>query len=117
MPAHLAGRTVSLEIGPGYLERREQANPENVGELVSNLQNPLFPLKSVVVSYQDNETGVAFKGRVAKNLPPGALDAIRPTTSSVAPDSFRSETRIAFPLGEFMLGQDRVDVVVKPVLR
>lgn len=114
---HLAGRTVSLEIGPGYLQRKELADPENVSELVSNLQNPLFPVKSIVVSYQDQDGAVAYKGRVAKHLPPGALDAIRPTTSSVAPDSFRSETRTVIPLGEFMVGQDRVDVVVKPILR
>ena len=60
---------------------------------------------------------MAYKGRIAKNLPPGALDAIRPTTASVAPDSFRSEVRTVIPLGEFMVGQDRVDVVVKPILR
>ncbi len=114
---HLAGRTVSLEIGPGYLQRKELADPENVSELVSNLQNPLFPVKSIVVSYQDQDGAVAYKGRVAKHLPPGALDAIRPTTTSVAPDSFRSETRTVIPLGEFMVGQDRVDVVVKPILR
>ena len=117
MPKHLAGRTVSLEIGPGYLERRDLADPENVGELVNNLQNPLFPLKTIVVSYQDQDGAVAYKGRIAKHLPPGALDAIRPTTASVAPDSFRSESRTVIPLGEFMVGQDRVDVTVRPVLR
>lgn len=114
---HLAGRTVSLEIGPGYLEKKELADPENVPELVQNLQNPLYPVKSIVVSYQEQDGAVAYKGRVAKHLPPGALDAIRPTTASVAPDSFRSQTRTVFPLGEFMVGQDRVDVVVKPILR
>ena len=117
LPKHLAGKTVSLQIGPGYLERRDLADPENVSELVQNLQNPLFPVKSIVVSYQDQAGAVAYKGRIAKNLPPGALDAIRPTTASVAPDSFRSEVRTVIPLGEFMVGQDRVDVVVKPILR
>jgi hypothetical protein len=117
MPEHLAGKTITLEIGPGYVERKEQADPENVADLVSNLQNPLFPIKSVVVSYSDNDGAVAFKGHVAKNLPPGALDALRPTTASVAPDSFKSEIRIPYPIGEFMVGQDRVEVTVKPVLR
>jgi SpoIVB peptidase S55 len=117
LPEHLAGKTLTLEIGPGYMERKEQADPENVTDLVSNLQNPLYPIKSVVVSYSDNDGAVAYKGRVAKNLPPGALDALRPTTASVAPDSFKTETRIVIPIGEFMVGQDRVEVTVKPVLR
>lgn len=117
LPKHLGGRTVSLSIGPGYLERRELADPENVSELVANLQNPLFPVKSIVVAYQDQDGAVSYKGRVAKHLPPGAMDAIRPTTASVAPDSFRATTRTVIPLGEFMVGQDQVDVVVKPILR
>lgn len=117
LPAHLAGKTVSLEIGPGYLETKDQADPENVGELVSNFKNPLYPLKSVIVTYSGGDGAVAYRGHVAKNLPPGAFDAIRQTTSTVAPDSFRSETREVFPLGEFMVGSDRVDVIVRPVLR
>ncbi len=117
LPAHLAGKTVSLEIGPGYLENKDQADPENVPDLVHNFENPLYPLKSVVVSYAGGDGAVSYRGHVAKNLPPGALDAIRPTTSTVAPDSFRSETRQSFPLGDFMVGQDRVDVIVRPVLR
>jgi len=117
LPKHLAGKTVQLEIGPGYLERKDQADPENVAQLVNNLQNPLFPLKSIVVSYQDPNGAVSFKGRIAKHLPPGALDAIRPTTASVAPDSFKAETRVVVPLGEFMVGNDRVEVTVRPVLR
>jgi hypothetical protein len=59
---------------------------------------------------------VSYKGHVAKDLPPGALDAIRPTSSSVAPDTFRSETRLVVPLPDFMTGQDHVSVEVKPVL-
>jgi hypothetical protein len=117
MPQHLAGKTVQIEIGPGYMERKEQADPENVSELVNNLQNPLFPIKSVVMSYQNPDGAVSFKGRVATHLPPGALDAIRPTAASVAPDSFKAETRQVVPLGQFMVGTDRVEVTVRPVLR
>ena len=42
--------TAWFQIGPGYLERRDLSDPENVSELVQNLQNPLFPVKSIVVS-------------------------------------------------------------------
>lgn len=117
MPAHLAGQTVTLEISPGYTEQRDQADPENVGALVRNLENPLYPIKSVVVSYSGGDGAVSYKGHVAKNLPPGALDAIRPTSASIAPDAFKSQARHVVPLGEFMVGEDRVEVTVKPVLR
>jgi hypothetical protein len=117
IPAHLAGQTVTLEIAPGYTEQRDMADPENVSALVRNLENPLFPIQSVVVSYSAGDAAVSYKGHVARNLPPGALDAIRPTSASVAPEPFKSTTRHVIPLGEFMVGEDRVEVSVKPVLR
>jgi hypothetical protein len=117
MPRHLAGQTVTLEISPGYSEQRERADPENVAALVRNLENPHYPIKSAVISFSGGEGAVSYKGHVAKNLPPGAMDAIRPTTASVAPDHFRSQTRHVAPLGEFMVGEDRVEVTVKPILR
>jgi hypothetical protein len=99
------------------MERKDQADPENVSDLVNNLQNPLYPIKSIVLSYQNPDGAVSFKGRVAKHLPPGALDAIRPTAASVAPDSFKAETRLVVPLKQFVVGTDRVEVSVRPVLR
>jgi len=116
LPAHLAGQTVSLDIAPGYLEEREVASPDSLQELIGNFANPIYPPQSLVVSY-DSGSGLAFRGRVAKNLPPGAVDAIRPTTSSIGPDSVESSVRVATPVGQFVVGRDRVSVVVRPALR
>ncbi|MEZ4219509.1 MAG: SpoIVB peptidase S55 domain-containing protein [Polyangiaceae bacterium] len=117
IPKHLAGQKVTLEIGPGYQERKERADAENLGELIRNLEDATYPIKSVVVAYATGDGAVSYKGRVAKNLPPGALDTLRPTTASVAPESFKNEARHAVSLGQFMVGTDRVQIDVKPVLR
>jgi len=117
IPAHLAGQTVNLEIEPGYAEERDQPAPDTLAELVKNLENPLYPAKSVVVSFNTGDSGVTFKGRVAHDLPPGALDAIRPATSSIAPETFATTTRVVVDLPQFMVGRDRVSVTVRPVLR
>jgi hypothetical protein len=117
IPAHLAGQSVELRIGPGYEEERDVADPENVPELIRNLENPVYPPKSIVITYKDGASAVSYKGRVAKTLPPGALDAIRPTTSSLAPDAFRSEAHVVVDIGKYVVGRDRVSVTVKPVLR
>lgn len=117
IPAHLAGQTVNLEIEPGYAEERDQPAPDTLADLIKNLENPVYPAKSVVVSYNTGDAGVTFKGRVARDLPPGALDAIRPATSSVAPETFATTTRVVVDLPEFMVGRDRVSVTVRPVLR
>jgi hypothetical protein len=117
IPAHLAGQTLTLEIGPGYAEEREAAPPDTLAAMIRNLENQAFPPKSAVVTYSTGSPAVSFRGRVAKNLPPGALDALRPTTSSVAPDAFQSNSRLVVPLSDFMVGRDKVTFRVRPVLR
>jgi hypothetical protein len=117
IPAHLAGQTVNLEIEPGYAEERDQAAPDSLSDLMKNLENPVYPPKSVVISFGTGDAGVTFKGRVAHDLPPGALDAIRPATTSIAPETFTTTTRVVADLPQFMIGRDRVSVSVRPVLR
>jgi hypothetical protein len=84
---------------------------------VRNLEDTTYPPKSILVSFSAGSAAVAFKGHVVRNLPPGAMDAIRPTTSSIAPDAFQSDEKVIVPLGQYMTGTDRVSVVVRPVLR
>jgi hypothetical protein len=117
LPAHLAGRTVTLEIGPGYMEEREKAPPNTLAELIKNFENPVFPPRTIVASFSSGDAGLAFNGKVAQNLPPGALDQLRPTTSSIGPEAFQTSIRHVVPLGEFMIGRDRVTVTIRPVLR
>jgi SpoIVB peptidase S55 len=117
LPRHLAGQSVTLDLTPGYTEQRDQADPDSLDQLIKNLENPIYPPKSIVISYNTGAGAVSYKGHVARDLPPGGLDMIRPTSSSVAPDAFRSETRFVVPLAKFMTGQDHVTVTVKPVLR
>jgi hypothetical protein len=116
MPKHLAGQTVTLTLKPGYTVDKERPTAENLRDLITNLVDPVFPPRSVVVSYA-GANAVTFKGHVAENLPPGAFDAIRPTTATVAPDPYRAEVHHVTALSEFMTGQDRVTVEVRPVLR
>jgi hypothetical protein len=116
LPGHLAGQTVSLDIAPGYMEEREVAAPDSLSDLIGNFVSPIYPPKSLVVSY-DSGSGLAFRGRVAKNLPPGAVDAIRPTASSIGPDAVESSVRAVTPIGQFVVGRDRVSVTIRPALR
>ncbi len=117
IPAHMAGQTVNLEIEPGYTEERDQAAPDSLADMIKNFQDPVYPSKSAVVTFGTGDAGVSFKGRIAHDLPPGALDVIRPETSSVAPESFPTTTRVVVDLPQFMVGRDRVSVTVRPVLR
>jgi len=117
LPAHLAGRAVVLEITPGYIEERDKAAPDTLGELIHNFEDPIQPPKSIIVSYASPEATVTHKGRIAADLPMGAVDALRPTASSIAPDMYTTVVRQAFPLGQYMVGRDRVTVNIRPVVR
>jgi hypothetical protein len=95
---------------------KERPAAETLTDLISNLVDPVFPSKSVVVSYA-GANAVTFKGHVAENLPPGAFDSIRPTSATIAPDAYRADVHQVTPLGSFMTGQDHVTIDVKAVLR
>ncbi|HVR20107.1 MAG TPA: SpoIVB peptidase S55 domain-containing protein, partial [Polyangiaceae bacterium] len=69
MPSRLAGKTVTLEIGPGYQEDRDKAAPNTLGELVRNLEDPVFPPRSIIVSYSAGDATVTHRGKIAENLP------------------------------------------------
>jgi hypothetical protein len=117
LPASLAGRTVSLEIGPGYMEEKDKAAPDTLGELVSNLEDSVYPPRSIVVTYASPLATVTHRGRIAADLPAGAIDALRPTSSSIAPDAFTTNVRQVFPIGQFLVGRDKVSVAVRQVVR
>ena len=117
LPAHLAGRSVVLEISPGYTEERDKAAPDTLAELIHNFEDPVQPPKSIVVSYASPDATVTHKGRIAADLPMGAVDALRPTTSSIGPDTYTTVVRQAFPLGQYLVGRDRVTVTIRPVVR
>jgi hypothetical protein len=85
--------------------------------MIKNLENQVYPPKSVVVTFSTGSPAVSFRGKIAKNLPPGALDVLRPTTSSLSPDTFQSNSRVVVPLSEFMVGRDKLSIKIRPVLR
>jgi hypothetical protein len=117
LPAHLAGQTLTLDILPGYSEARDKAAPNDLSELVRNLENPAYPAKSVLVAYDAGDSTVTHRGRIAQNLPLGALDTLRPTASSVAPVAYKTTTRNVFALDQFMVGRDKLTVTIRPVVR
>ena len=116
LPVHLGGTRVTLRISPGYLEVRDKANVENLSDLIHNLADGTYPPKSLVIAYEGG-AAVTYRGHVARDLPPGALDVLQARTSSVAPAAMRSELRHVERLQKYVIGTDQVTVKVRPVLR
>lgn len=117
VPAELAGRDVEIELAPGYEVERPLATPNNLAELVALLPGQYFDAESVVATFKLRENGAAYRGQVASRLPPGALDTLRPTSDSDAPETFGAQVSTAVPLKLFLVGKDTVTVRIRPVLR
>lgn len=117
IPLQSAGDTVQIEIVPGYTEMPEIAPPETLNELITNLDVPVYPPKSLVAKYNVSGSTLAYHGQVAAHLPPGAVDALMPTTSSLTPTAQASPTRLVFAMPNYVIGKDKVSVKVRTVLR
>lgn len=116
IPKHLAGETLRIEIQPGYMVKKPRPSPETLQELFDGFEDPTYAPKSVVLSYASGDA-LAFKGRIAEDLPPGVLDSLRPTTSTIAPEPYRSQTDQVVKLDDFVVGGDTVTLQVKPNLK
>lgn len=117
IPLELAGREVEIELAPGYDVERPLPTPDSVAELLAALPAQTYDIESVVASFRLRENGVAYRGKVASRLPPGAVDTLRTVSDSDAPEAFVSQVQVAVPLQGVLVGRDTVRVNVRPVLR
>lgn len=117
IPEELAGREVEIEIAPGYEVERPQPTPNNVAELLSMLQNQTFDSESLVATFRLRENGAMMRGKMASRLPPGAIDTLRPSTESDAPETFTAQVQVPIPMKRFIVGRDTIKAKVRPILR
>nr|MBP9113637.1 hypothetical protein [Polyangiaceae bacterium] len=113
MPTELAGKEVELEILPGYEVFPDVSAPENLRALLSNAARMAVAPKGIVVQYRVPSQGLAFAGHIAPRLPSFALDLLRPTHASIAPDLIPSYKREVVQLDAYIDGRDRIRVKVR----
>lgn len=117
IPPELAGKDVEVEVLPGYDVAPDVAAPETLDQLLRNATRQSFRPQSVVLQVKTPAQGVAFDGKVAPALPRFALDALRPATTTVAPEPFASYARSITAVDAYIEGRDKVKIRVRPKLR
>ncbi len=117
VPAELAGKDVEIEVVPGYEVVPDVAAPENLDQLLANATHQNYKPESIVLQIKMPTQGVTFGGHVAPRLPGFALDALRTTTSDVAPEVISSYARSVLALDRFVDGKDKVKLKVRAKLR
>lgn len=114
LPVFPANKEVEIEVVPGWMVMPDAAAPENLDQLIANLQLPELSPKAFVLQYKHPEQGVALAGKVAPKLPTFAIDALKPTTGTVQPEGVVSYVRSTTDVGGYAEGTSKVRVMVKP---
>lgn len=112
IPLELAGKEAEVEVIPGYESVAEVPAPESLRQLMSNLARPL-PQRALVIQVRLPGQGVSYRTHVATQLPPFALDTLRPQYSDIAPEPFANYARTVVPLERFVEGRDKVKIKVR----
>ena len=112
VPQALAGRTVKIEVAGGAQVKPEVPKAETLAGFIDNLRR-YYPASHLVVSLTSADDGVALRGRLIRNLPPSALDTLRPAGQSRRAEAFRVVRRTAFPQTHVFLGQKDITVQVR----
>ncbi len=117
IPPELVGRELDVDVLPGYEVVPDVAPPDNLDQLLANATRQALRPKSVVLQIKMPTQGVAFFGHVAPRLPAFALDALRPTTSDVAPEVIASYVRVVVPVDQYVDGHDKFKIKVRANVR
>jgi len=117
IPPSLAGREVEVEVLPGYEVVPDVAPPDSLDQMLANATRQSLRPRSVVLQIKLPTQGVVFLGHVDPQLPGFALDALRPTTSDVAPEVVASYVRSVVPIDQYVEGDDKFKIKVRPKLR
>lgn len=113
IPPSLAGKVVKIEVAGGSSVKPEMPKPEDLGGFVENLRT-YYPATTLVVSLASKGDGASVHGRLIRNLPPSALDTLRPASQSRRADDIHTVTQSAFPGSRILTGKAEVTVQVLP---
>jgi hypothetical protein len=112
VPRSLAGRAIKIEVAGGAQVKPDLPRAEDLRGFVENLRT-YYPAASLVVSLTTRDDGVALRGRLIRNLPPSALDTLRPAGQSRRADAFHVIKRTAFPRAGVFTGSKDIQVQVR----
>jgi hypothetical protein len=112
VPADLQGQTVKVTVDAGSEAKPDVAPPQNLDQLIDSLRQG-YPGNSLVVALVSDNEGVDMDGQVIPDLPPSALDTLRPLASSDRGDQFHTSLRVVVPTSRVTEGHQEVAVRVR----
>ena len=114
LPSTTAGQEIELHVTGGAAAEPPLPEPQSLDELLSNLERQGFPSTSLVVTLKRRAPGVSLRGHVAQNLPPSALDALRPLALDAQEQPLTTIAQVSAPAGGVISGSARIRLNVEP---
>jgi hypothetical protein len=112
LPANAAGEAIQLHVSGGGATRPPLPVPHSLGDVLSNLQRS-FPSTSLVVTMQRRSPGVSLRGHVAQDLPPSALDALRPLALDAHEQPLSTIAQATTPTSRIVTGSARIRLTLE----
>jgi hypothetical protein len=113
VPVALAGKTVKIEAAAGSQVKPDMPKAEDLAGFVRNLSS-YYPATSLVVSLASKEDGASVRGNLIRDLPPSALDTLRPASQSLRAEGVRTVKQIPFSGTRILAGHKDITVQVLP---
>lgn len=113
VPADMAGSIVRMEVAAGDDTTLDIAAPKNVDDLMRALRK-LLPGNVVAVTLYSANEGVAVDGKLVRDLPPSALDRLRPRHATHRADLYRPLARSTYPTKRVLTGKKTRLVQIAP---
>lgn len=110
VPEALAGSIVKLQVTAGDAAGLDAAPPENLAQLMSAFRK-LLPGNVFAVTLYSADEGVAIDGQLIRDLPPSALDRLRPQSSTPRAAPYRWRARSVYPSRRVINGQ--ADILIQ----
>ncbi len=117
VPDEYAGRLLKISLKPGFSVQKNYAAPENLAQMIANLENVGIDPRSLVFSYKTGQGGAAHNGILASGLPPSALDTLTATHNTGGSTEFTVMKHQVEKLPFFLFGRDALSVRVRPSTR
>ncbi len=96
VPAALAGSLVRLAVSAGDVAQVDAAPPQSVAGLIALFRN-LLPGNVIAITLFSAEEGVAFKGKLVRDLPASALDKFHTANRTQTTSTYKPMARTIHP--------------------
>jgi hypothetical protein len=113
IPRSMGGTVLSLEAATGSKVSPDQAPPENLGQLLHNIQER-YPARSLVISLKTPTEGLMVRGHVIRDLPTSIVDTLDTGTRVRSEKRFQTVLHKVHGTTRVVSGIKKIRIRVRP---